>query len=402
MNNTIYMNQAKSKAADACIHISAIFVRYICTLSICLWSVVAKAESPAPFDGMSFQSYILDSGGNAITGTKTIKFSIFDAEQSGNLQWAETQQVHVNAGNFSVILGQGAWSPVPDHSSRRDLGDVFEGGTRFIEITVDSNVLTPRLKLLPSAYSFRALTADKLSFNTNPILEVDDTGTTAHGTLSVTGASTLEGTLSVTGASTLSGALSVTEDLTVGTTTASKKATVHGNIETTGQFIGFGTVPLGGIIMWSGSDVPDGWAVCDGQKVGDIHTPDLSGRFIVGAVLDLAGPGLDKSKPINHSGGHDQVTLETENLPPHQHSGTTNKDGAHEHLGNDYWSVAKGSHGTAVGVAFINDSLGKVSSYKSEHQHAFVTDSNYANKMKSTPFSIVPKYYALAYIMRVK
>jgi microcystin-dependent protein len=128
----------------------------------------------------------------------------------------------------------------------------------------------------------------------------------------------------------------------------------------------------------------------------------LSGRFIVGAVLDLAGPALDKSKPINHSGGHDQVTLETENLPPHQHSGTTNKDGAHEHLGNDYWGVEGGSHGTAIGVAFINDSLGKVSSYKSEHQHAFVTDSNYANTMKSTPFSIVPKYYALAYIMRIQ
>jgi microcystin-dependent protein len=403
------MNLAKSKASDACIHISAIFVRYICTLSICFWSVVAKAESPAPFDGMSFQSYILDSDKQPITGTKTIKFSIYDAEQSGNLQWAETQHVHVNAGNFSVILGQGAWSPVPDHSSRRDLGDVFEGGTRFIEITVNSNVLTPRLKLLPSAYSFRALTADKLSFNTNPILEVDDTGTTAHGTLSVTGASTLSGTLSVTGASTLSGALSVTEDLTVGTTTASKKATVHGNIETTGQFIGYGTVPLGGIIMWSGLVVPDGWAVCDGQKVtgsdGDIFTPDLSGRFIVGAVLDdnLTGPGSDKSKPLNHSGGHDKVTLETENLPPHQHSGTTNKDGAHQHTGvAGLSSGGRTQGGKAKGTHVSTNGGGTVHGSGSDHQHAFTTDNNFNSTMKSTPFSIVPKYYALAYIMRIQ
>ena len=241
-----------------------------------------------------------------ITGTKTITFSIFDAESNGGLQWAETQQVHVNAGNFSVILGQGAWSPVPEHSSRRDLGDVFEGGTRFIEIKVGSNVLTPRLKLLPSAYSFRALTADKLSFNTKPILDVSDTGTTAHGTLSVTQATTLEGTLSVTGASTLSGALSVAEDLTVGTTTVSKKTTVHGNIEakSPGQFIGFGTVPLGGIIMWSGSEenlIPDGWAICNGQQITfdtglTIHTPDLSGRFIVGG--DPENIGADLSKPV--------------------------------------------------------------------------------------------------------
>ena len=401
------MNQAKSKAADACIHISAIFVRYICTLSICLWSVVAKAESPAPFGGMSFQSYLLDSDKQPITGTKTIKFSIFDAESNGGLQWAETQQVHVKAGNFSVILGQGAWSPVPDHSSRRDLGDVFEGGTRFIEIKVGSNVLTPRLKLLPSAYSFRALTADKLSFNTKPMLDVSDTGTTSYGTLSVEKATSLEGTLSVTGASTLSGALSVTEDLTVGTTTASKKATVHGNIETTGQFIGFGTVPVGGIIMWSGwhsgTEVPDGWAICNGQKVtgsgGDIHTPDLSGRFIVGADPDEIGE--DHHKKLNTSGGSDQVTLETENLPPHQHSGTTNKDGGHVHTG--VLGLGGNQNGAKKNYGHAHDrfTTGTVHSTGSEHQHAFTTDDNYGSTMKSTPFSVVPKYYALAYIMRI-
>jgi len=405
------MSQTKSKAADACIYISAIFVRYICTLSICFWSVVAKAESPAPFDGMSFQSYLLDSDKIPITGTKTITFSIFDAESNGGLQWAETQQVHVKAGNFSVILGQGAWSPVPEHSSRRDLGDVFEGGTRFIEITVDSNVLTPRLKLLPSAYSFRALTADKLSFNTKPILDVSDTGTTAHGTLSVTQATTLEGTLSVTGASTLSGALSVAEDLTVGTTTASKKTTVHGNIEakSPGQFIGFGTVPLGGIIMWSGwhsgTEVPDGWAICNGQQITfetgpTIHTPDLSGRFIIGADPDEIGE--DHHKKLNTSGGSDQVTLEKKNLPPHQHSGKTSNDGVHVHTGvlglGGNQNGAKQNHGHA----HDRFQRGTVPSTGSEHQHAFTTDDNYQSTMKSTSFSIVPKYYALAYIMRIQ
>jgi hypothetical protein len=356
---------------------------------------------------MSFQSYILDSDKQPITGTKTIKFSIYDAEQSGNLQWAETQQVHVNAGNFSVILGQGAWSPVPDHSSRRDLGDVFEGGTRFIEITVNSNVLTPRLKLLPSAYSFRALTADKLSFNTNPILEVDDTGTTAHGTLSVTGASTLSGTLSVTGASTLSGALSVAEDLTVGTTTALKKATVHGDIEakSPGQFIGFGTVPLGGIIMWSGTDTPDGWAICNGQQITfatgpTIHTPDLSGRFIVGADPDEIGE--DHHKKLNTSGGSDQVTLVTKNLPPHRHSGTTNKDGLHEHTGVYGLGGSKVSNDKNYGHLWDRYVTGTVHSQGSDHQHDFNTDDNFNSTMKSTPFSIVPRYYALAYIMRVQ
>lgn len=39
------------------------------------------------------------------------------------------------------------------------------------------------------------------------------------------------------------------------------------------------SVPAGGIIMWSGATVPDGWALCNGEN----GTPDLRGRFIYGA-----------------------------------------------------------------------------------------------------------------------
>ncbi len=40
--------------------------------------------------------------------------------------------------------------------------------------------------------------------------------------------------------------------------------------------------PPGGIIMWSGleADIPKGWALCDGAN----GTPDLRGRFVLGAV----------------------------------------------------------------------------------------------------------------------
>lgn len=40
-------------------------------------------------------------------------------------------------------------------------------------------------------------------------------------------------------------------------------------------------VPVGGIIMWSGSvaDIPGGWVLCDGNN----GTPDLQDRFVVGA-----------------------------------------------------------------------------------------------------------------------
>lgn len=42
-------------------------------------------------------------------------------------------------------------------------------------------------------------------------------------------------------------------------------------------------IPLGGIIMWSGTVPPPGWAVCDGSLANGVQTPDLRGRFVVGA-----------------------------------------------------------------------------------------------------------------------
>ena len=41
-----------------------------------------------------------------------------------------------------------------------------------------------------------------------------------------------------------------------------------------------GTIPIGGIIIWSGStgSVPGGWRLCNGSN----GTPNLSGRFVVG------------------------------------------------------------------------------------------------------------------------
>ncbi len=42
-----------------------------------------------------------------------------------------------------------------------------------------------------------------------------------------------------------------------------------------------GTIPIGGIILWSGSTgtIPTGWALCNGSN----GTPNLQDRFVVGA-----------------------------------------------------------------------------------------------------------------------
>ncbi|REE00545.1 tail collar domain [Marinoscillum furvescens DSM 4134] len=64
---------------------------------------------------------------------------------------------------------------------------------------------------------------------------------------------------------------------------------VNGTVKAT-QFQGYGVVPIGGIMMWSGSAVPDGYALCDGRTVNSMTTPNLVGRFI------LAGTGSESTK----------------------------------------------------------------------------------------------------------
>ena len=64
---------------------------------------------------------------------------------------------------------------------------------------------------------------------------------------------------------------------------ASGNFPVAGNLSVSGVVSGYGTVPIGTIVMWSGSTVPDGWALCNGQTANGVRTPDLRNKFIVGA-----------------------------------------------------------------------------------------------------------------------
>jgi microcystin-dependent protein len=87
--------------------------------------------------------------------------------------------------------------------------------------------------------------------------------------------------------------------------------TTSGNIKTDAEFQGNGTIPVGGIIMWSGaiSNMPSGWALCNGAN----GTPDLRGRFIVGASNDS---GSDTSLTITTITTSDTITFSTNhNLP---------------------------------------------------------------------------------------
>ncbi len=145
-------------------------------------------------------------------------------------------------------------------------------------------------------------------------------------------------------------------------------------------------LPKGLISMWSGIDIPRGWGLCDGTN----NTPNLSGKFIV---------GLDKNKKdynkIGNTGGAETVKLTTEELPSHNHSGTTNDSGNHRH---SFTGAKKKGDGTGTGSS--NDyygSLTRNTAFAGVHTHSFKTNETGSDK----PHENRPPYYVLAYIMKL-
>ena len=141
-----------------------------------------------------------------------------------------------------------------------------------------------------------------------------------------------------------------------------------------------GTIPLGGIIMWSGTTIPSGWALCNGQVINGITTPNLSDRFVVGS-----GAAYN----TNDRGGNKSVQLKKENLPAHNHPAGSLK------LNDSSLSDFVSSNNNTL-TDHNNISKGVASKTIS------ITGSTGDNISNNEPIDITPYYYALAFIMRVK
>ena len=162
-------------------------------------------------------------------------------------------------------------------------------------------------------------------------------------------------------------------------------------------------LPVGSIIMWSGSSVPENWALCNGQN----GTPDLRNRFVV---------GIGSMYEVGDVGGLNNVVLSKDQMPQHSHTKGTmrivgsissaDSNGEVFTYIDEYKSSGALKFGTFTGNREngwnAGDGVGGV-------RNGIELDTNWGGWTGATreegsgkEHENRPPYYALAYIMKVK
>lgn len=143
-------------------------------------------------------------------------------------------------------------------------------------------------------------------------------------------------------------------------------------------------IPRGLIAMWNGTQVPNGWALCNGQIVDDLQTPDLSGKFVVGWQS-----GNEDYNLIGNTGGQDKVTLTTPEIPSHVHN-----------FADAYFIEAYDGIGIN-GSQWIGNNL--YGSNKTDRDNSYVAlwDHDTRAAGGGQPHENRPPYYVLAYIIKL-
>jgi microcystin-dependent protein len=296
----------------------------------------------------TYQGVLLNSDGTAMTGTKTVEFRLYSTPEDGEALWARAYNVLLDStGLFSTEISDTSGSKI-SNSSDKTLNQVFaQSATNnlYIGMTVvgSSGEIVPRQRLLAVPYATFACDVSSASGD----FMVKGNLTANEAEVNKVYAESIE----------VKGGM-----------------LVSGNLEVSGAISGFGTVPVGGIIMWSGSEneIPDGWALCNGQTVEGQTTPDLRARFVVGAGGAYA---------VGDTGGAETVTLTVKQIPAHSHSISAKTVG---------YSGSFNSLPEAVTFesSSINNGWMPVG-----HSHVAGLDQAHENR---------PPYYALSFIMRVK
>lgn len=168
-------------------------------------------------------------------------------------------------------------------------------------------------------------------------------------------------------------------------------------------------IPLGGIIMWSGTvnAIPTGWKFCDGNggiDINGITIPDLRNRFIRSAASTFNsqdGLGINETGGSNthdHGGSTEDTTLTVNQIP------------SHDHTYQDSYYIENGARNPAitgtidVGSKIYGGSGDSDTDNDTLHYRNNDTDSKGGGQSHNHDIdsaSNVPEYYTLAFIIYV-
>ena len=210
-------------------------------------------------------------------------------------------------------------------------------------------------------------------------------------------------------------------------------------VQFSGSGGGVSGTPIGGIIMWSGGDVPEHWWLCDGSTApSGQRTPNLINQFVKGSNVNNIGGTGGSSKTdgtsilINQMPSHSHTTanhkheqsgtFNTNQAGDHNHGGATGGNGAHNH-GITAYVNQTGRHG-AGGVStnryYPTDPPYPAATEAPNHTHSINGSGNHGHTVTISgdtknatagstgssgsgnphDHSFEPPYYELAYIMR--
>jgi hypothetical protein len=257
------------------------FLHILLTILI---AVPAFGQSPQQ---IPYQAVARSSSGNLIANLSVaVRFTIHDGSATGPAVFQEVQHSTTNEfGLFTINIG-----------SVNSLSAVSWGSSpKFMQVEIDTANGTAYTdmgtqQMLSVPYALYAVSSGNGAGPAGP------TGATgATGTTGANGSNGLNGATGPSGADGANGATGAT-----GPTGANGADGINGATGPTGPAgPSAGAVPIGGIILWSGSvaSIPAGWQLCDGTNL----TPDLRDKFVVGAGSTYAVNATGGSATHNHS-----------------------------------------------------------------------------------------------------
>jgi microcystin-dependent protein len=258
--------------------------------------------------------------------------------------------------------------------------------------------------------------------STNADLQIkseDDNGLS----MKVSGKSHYQDSISVEGSIYASKHLRVEDDIrannriTSGSTIKAGGEITAPNFSSNSSTSGVSTpIPPGTIVMWSGSTVPAGWALCNGT-----NGPDMRGQFLVASgsrkkytqtntgTITL---GTSTAYNVNTKSGVDEIQLSATQMPEHTHSISMTAGASHTHeiyfggwnsggIGGVRPHLALDDNGCCSTIGIDS---GGVPDWKVDHgpaDGAHSHDISVSSVGAGTGHTNLPPYYVLAFIIKL-